>query len=354
VIVVVIVASCIVLVGISYLMLDILSGMIVTPKTSVREVASRGDLLIPLEDVEILSMQVSADGRFLACVERPVSGGNAVLRVIEVGEGNRTVFEQEIDGMRLAWMGDAPHVVYEDGGDIYLLDVEAGERENLTASPEYDSDPIPSPDGRYIVWTVSSEAADSGSSDFWLMETDSGEKDFLAEAQVLAVWDSSGGRLMSRHDTAISGEGGNYRYFLQTAVPGRPGWENYADCEGDVRFIWWPSRDTVLYVGPLLVKEQHDVKGVWSRAEQPDRIKKVASTEGLGEDTSFYSFYPSRGDERLAYVGELGLEYLDYEERVIYRYTALKAMTPLAWNEAAGEIYYIGFEGIYHVEAAGS
>ncbi len=106
------------------------------------------------------------------------------------------------------------------------------------------------------------------------------------------------------------------------------------ECDGEVSYIWWPSRDTVLYVGPMLVKEQDVVKGVWSRAEQPDKVKKVASTDGLGFEASHYSFYPSRAEEQLAYVGVKGLEYLDYEERVIYRYTNLEARTPLAWNES--------------------
>jgi hypothetical protein len=353
VIIVVMVASCIVLVGISYLMLDILSGMVVTPKTRVKEMASEGVLFVPIEGGEILSMQVSGNGRLLAYIEMPVSGGSAVLRVAELDSDGRTIFEQEIGGKRLAWLGDTSDLVFEDGGDIHLLEAEAGEQENLTASPAYDSDPIPSPDGRYILWTVSPPAAAGEPSDFWLMQADGADKAFLAEAQALAVWDSSGGRVMSRHKTSISAGEGLYRYFLKTAVPGGQGWEHYADCDGEVSFIWWPSRDTVLYVGPLLVKEQDMVKGVWSRVEQPDRIKKVASTDGLGYSAAYYSFYPSRRDGRLVYVGEKGLEYLDYEERVIYRYPQLEARIPLAWNEVANEIYYVGPEGIYRVGAGG-
>jgi len=49
-----------------------------------------------------------------------------------------------------------------------------------------------------------------------------------------------------------------------------------------------------------------------------DRIKKVASTEGLGSDISYYQFYPPR--KRAAGIRrEKGLEYLDYEERIIHR-----------------------------------
>lgn len=349
VIIIVMVASCIVLVGISYLMLDILSGLIVTPKTPVREVGAEGDLVLPARDGEIVSMQASMDGRFLACIEAPQDGGGGLLRVVETGDA-RVRLEKEIGGAGLAWLGGGSRLLYEDAGDIHVLDVETGEAENLTASPERDSNPIPSPDGRYILWTVLPSAETGEPPGFWLMRPDGTEKSYMAETQPLAVWDSSGGKIMSRRDLAVSAAGEGKRYMLQTAVPGKPGWEHYADCEGEVSFIWWPSRDTVLYVGPLLVKEQDVVKGVWFRAEQPDRTKKVASTDGLSYNTAYYSFFPSREGERLAYVGEKGLEYLDYEERVIYRYPQLEAGTPLAWNESAGEIFYTGPDGIYRVE----
>ncbi len=73
-------------------------------------------------------------------------------------------------------MGNTSFIVYEDGGDINLLDVETGARNNLTASPELDSDPIPSPDGRYILWTILQEGADGEGPGFWLMRADGTEK----------------------------------------------------------------------------------------------------------------------------------------------------------------------------------
>ncbi len=351
------VASCLVLVGISYIMLDILSGMIITPKTPVQEVTAEGSLLVPLKGTQVISMQASGDGRYLAYVERPAGGNRSVLHVAEPGSGGRIAFEKEINGVIIAWLGDTLHLAYEDGGDIQLLDVELGTVVNLTASPEYDNGPIPSPDGRYILWTVSAAAAAEGSPitgpTFWFMRADGSDKAVLAEAQDLPVWDSSGGRVLSRSKAVTTSREDEPRHYLQTAVPGVQGWEYYTECEGEALFVWWPSRDTVIYVGPLLVKEQDVVKGVFSRVEQPDMIKKVASTDGLGYETSYYSFFPSRRDALLAYVGEKGLEYLDYEERVIYRYPDLEARTPLAWNEVEKEIYYVGPEGIYGVAAGG-
>lgn len=345
------VASCAILVGISYFMLDILSGMVVTPKTQVKEVTAEGTLSVPLEDTEVRSMQVSGDGRLLAYIGGQPKG-SAVLRVVELGGGLRTAFSGEVDGAKLAWLGDTPYLVYEDGGDIQLLDVAQGASENLTASPAYDGNPIPSPDGRYILWTISQQGA-SESPDFWVMDADGSGKTLLAEAQALAVWDPAGGKVISRHDTALSAADDDYRYFLQIAVPGREGWEYYVECDGEVRFIWWPAQDTVLYLAPIPIKGQDMVKGIWYRAEPPDVLKKVASTDGLGYDEAYYRFYPAREEERLAYVGEKGLEYMDYEERIIYRYPDLGAEAPLAWDEVANELYYTGPEGIYRVALGG-
>lgn len=353
IVIIVMVAACILLVGISYFMLDILARMIVTPKTPVSEVAGEGELFIPLEGVEVLSMQASADGRFLAYIERPEGGDSGAVRVVELDDDGRVACEQETSGTKLAWLGDTALLVFEDAGDIHLLDAESGERENLTASPENDSDPIPSPDGRYILWRVSPAAASGDTAGLWLMGPGGEDKEYLAEAQDLAVWGLSGDRIFSRRGTAITSGGESYRYFLQAAVPGRPGWEYYADCEGEVYFIWCPQGGDVLYVGPMLVKEQDRIKGVWSRVEQPDKIKRMVSSDGLGNEISYYSFYASRRDDRLAYVGEKGLECLDYEERVIYRYTDLKARVPLAWNEAANEIFFIGPGGIRRIAAEG-
>ncbi|MDD3717437.1 MAG: hypothetical protein PHP28_02090 [Actinomycetota bacterium] len=353
VIVIVMVASCILLVGISYFMLDILSGMIVVPKTKVKEIAGEGELVVPVEEAEVLCMQASADGRFLAFIGGTEGSEGAVLRVVGLDGDAGAVFEREISGRRLAWLGDTSRVAFEDADDIHLLDMDGTETRNLTESPEKDSDPIPSPDGRYILWTVSPAAASGDAPAFWLMGAEGEDKTFLAEAQDLAAWDTSGLGIISRRGTAVIGEEESYRHLLQTAVPGRRGWEHYADCEGEVYFIWWLREDTVLYVGPTFVKGQDRVKGTWSRVEPPDKIKRVASTDGLGYEISYYDFYPSRTDERLAYVGERGLEYLDHGERVIYRYTGLEARTPLAWNEAANEILFVGRGGIRRMGAGG-
>jgi hypothetical protein len=354
VIIVVMVASCVVLIGVSYLMLNILSGIVITPKTPIKEYADTGELILPLHDgAGVSSMQVSMDGRFLAYIEHKGERPGGSLKVVELTGGLSELISLDIVGENLAWLGSGSSLVYENSGDVYVLDVVEGEPVNLTASTEDDRGPIPSPDGRYILWTRSSSNQGDLEPGLWVMEADGGNQVSLADYQSLPTWDPAGGKVMSRRDTAFNASGDSYRHSLQLAVPGGMGWEFYAECDGEVRFIWWPTQDAVLYVSPATVKGEDTVRGVWVKAERPNKLKKVASTSGLSFDEAYYHFFPSREGERLAYVGELGLEYLDYEERIIYRYPYLEAQTPLAWNEAAEELLYMGPEGIYRVSLKG-
>lgn len=348
-IVIVMVASCIVLVGISYIILDILSGIVIVPKTDVEEVFGEGELLIPLVEAEIRSLQVSGDGSYLAFIAERSSDRSATLRVFELEGGPREVHMQDIEGSELAWLGYSQSLVFEDRGDIYRLDLTQGTSDNLTASSAYDSDPLPSPDGRYILWTVDAEDPEGEGPGFWVMADDGSGKAFLAEKQDLAVWDPAGGMVISlRDDAGTGGEAAN-SCQLQTAAVGGAGWEDYALCDSEVRYIWWPAQDTVLCVGPESVKGEDVIKGVWIRVRRPEKIRKVASTEGLGQEEIYYVFYPSRTDQRVAYVGRKGLECFDYDARLIRRYPDLGARPPLAWNEIQGEVFFWGPEGIYSV-----
>jgi len=340
-----------ILVGISYLMLDILSGMVVTPKTPVKESDVQGELVIPVDGGEVVSMQVSANGGLLAYIESDAGQDQTTLKVVKIGEDNPEVFSQAIRGSTLAWLGSSGYLVYEDGGDIYRLDTEEGTQLNLTGNGGYDDDPLPSMDGDYILWTKSPPQADSGDTEFWTMRSDGSEKEPLAPRADLPAWSPMGIEVLSRRDKTSYTEDQDNTHFLQKTRPDRSGWDFYTEGEGAVMYIWWPGQEDIYYVSQLLIEGQDMVKGVLIKvdAEDPFEQKKVASTEGLGTDDQYYSFYSSRSGERLAYVGEKGLEVLEVEERVITRFTALHAAVPLAWNENMDEIFYIGPEGIYRV-----
>lgn len=349
---IVILVSCGVLVGIGYLMLDILSGLVMTPKTPMRQVENEGELVIPLGERRLVSMQSSSDGRFLAYVDRGAEGGEAALNVVEPDRGPEAVFSRAVKGERLAWLGASHALVYEDGGDIHRLDIEGLVETNLTAGPELDREPLPSPDGRYILWTRSAPESGAGEAEFWIMNGDGSGQAFLAPRADLVTWNPVGGELASlRRPAALVEEG--LGSFLQTTMPGMGRWEIYLECEGEALFVWWPRMDELFYVSRLKTGGKDRPIGIWIQVGDPTEPKRVASTEGLGPEVPYYRFYPSRSGAKLAYVGEKGLECMDYDEKVVYRFTRLEAETPLAWNEEAGAIYYYGSGGIYRVSLKG-
>lgn len=348
-VILVVVISCAILVGVSYLMLDMLSGIVVTINTPVREINTEGEMFLPLPGKEVVSMQVSGDGRLIAFMEKMEEGVGAVLRVMELSGDHPEIINQVVRGEKLAWLGGSSSLLYEDQGDIRILDVRQGTQANLTAGEEYDRDPLPSPDGRYILWTRSPTGTEFGMAELWVMGFDGSNKALLAPWADPVTWDPAGGKIISRQKYPVSNADRDSFYFLQTAVPGEGKWNYYTECEGEARYIWWPIQDDLFYVFPRQAKGQNTVKGIWYRVEDPETQAKAASTDGLDDDEAHYRFYPARVGERLAYVGEKGLEYLDYEEGVVYRYTALDAGIPLAWNESGDEIYYLGPDGIYRV-----
>lgn len=329
-------------------MLDVLSNMVAVPQTPVQELDNQGEMVVSLPQANLSSMQVSATGRFLAFIQNDDQGTAGTLNIVDISQGMRQAVMQRIQGEQLAWLGTSDDLVYEDHGDIFRLNLPDATGRNLTASEEYDSKPLPSPDGKSVMWTRRPPGEGEAEDEFWLMDSGGGNKRFLAAAAKLPVWDPSGDKILSRRDIAISPSDNTYRYFLDTVYDNGGGWGHYAECDREPLYVWWPG-DSFFYIAPYKTGGGAGTKGVWFRVDGPTSSKRIAATASLGADTSYYRFYPSRKGQLLAYVGEKGLEYLDMLERAIYRFNGVDARLPLAWDEAAGYLYYSGETGIYRV-----
>lgn len=342
-------ASCVILVGLSCYLLNLLSGMVRFPDTPVEVSGEVGELLVPLEE-EAISMQVSLDGRYLAVITRSGEQGNA-LRVVDL-LGGETIWVTRIDGERAAWLGPRRTLVFEDEGDIFSLDVGGVELSpaNLTRSDDRDIDPLPSPDGEHILWTRLPSMG--GDPEFWVMESDGEGQRPVGGRGDMATWSPDGKRLISVGRRYSSGGGGEEGAYLQEAGLDGGGWRHYADCSRWVGFVWWPEGDEVLYVAPHRVGEK--TRAVWFRVTPGGRDEKEASTDGLAGDTSLYLFYPERGGSRLAYWGDQGLEIYDRRDRTVVRYPALERTgLPLAWREEMDEILWQGPGGVYRLRLDG-
>jgi hypothetical protein len=343
-------AGCGILVGISYLMLSVLSSIIVVPQTPVQEMDSQGELLVPLDEGQgLVAMQLSADGRFLAYIENGNQGEPTRLTVKDLSGGGQP-FGQAIQGQRLAWLGTYPNLVYEDQGDIFRLDLPQGTPTNLTTSPDNDGEPLPSPGGATILWKKWGSGANQATADFWIMDADGGNKRRLTSSADLPVWDPTQGEIMA---SAISHTAEGDNYFLETIAEGGPDWSLYSECDRKPLYLWWPERESFFYVAPYTLGGDAGSRGVWFRVDSPTTIKRVASTAGLSLDESHYQFFPSRRGQLLAYVGEKGMEYIDMQARILFRYGQLNAAPPLAWDERGGYLYYCDDGGIFRVAKGG-
>jgi len=340
-------ASCFILVGLSYYLLNLFSGMVAAPRTPVEEREARGELLLPFEE-EITCMETSMDGRYLAAVARGRTDGKRLL-VLDLEEGGRVVWEKDIRGDRAHWAGDSLTLVFEDGGDILSLDLgqERPAPIQLAAGPEYEEDPLPSPDGRRVLYRASVGGGDGYEFRVVGMEG-SGEPLVFGKGQGPAAWDPLGARfvcLVAEDELTVDRDTGS---IIQKADVREGAWVDRHPCREEARYLWWPEPGSFLYVGPY--DRGGETRAVWFEVKPSGEEEKRFSTDGLGADFSSRFFCPERGGTRLAYRGLEGLEILDTRLRAIIRFRHVGAPgAPLAWRESAGEILWWEPGGVYHL-----
>jgi Tol biopolymer transport system component len=69
------------------------------------------------------------------------------------------------------WSPDGTRIVFQSGGDLWLVDADGGEPERLTHFPGSEGNPAWSPDGRLIAF-----ASDRGGNpDLWELVVEEGE-----------------------------------------------------------------------------------------------------------------------------------------------------------------------------------
>lgn len=319
------------------------------PRTKVEEVVGEGELFLPL-DQEILSMQASADGELLTVITSGSGRSGNLLTVYGTGEdmGVEPVWQREVKGFRARWVGGGSRLVYEDGGDIWLLDLAVDEpaARNLTESEAFEEDPLPSPHGDYILWTVLPPG--SAEKELWYTSPEAGKKSYLAPWQEMVAWDPAGDRIMSASRAVSGGGEDGTGWLLQEARLGSTGWNYFLHSDEEVRYLWWTASG-FFFVAPRRLGEE-GTRAVWFKVEPSGRVLREASTDGLGEDAAFYVFYPARDGGRIAYAGEKGLEVLDLGRELIQRYPAVQiAPRVVAWMESENALLYAGEGGIHRL-----
>ncbi|MCE1255532.1 MAG: DPP IV N-terminal domain-containing protein [Anaerolineae bacterium] len=96
----------------------------------------------------------SPDGSRIAFVSNRESetGGGQFIYVMQADGRNVQQLSKQNESKYPDWSPDGSHIVYNDKGDIYLVNLSDGSEVNLSNSPENDEQPKFSPDSQRIAW----------------------------------------------------------------------------------------------------------------------------------------------------------------------------------------------------------
>lgn len=118
-----------ILVTISYLALKILSGVVVTPPTPLRELSGEPREAWRLPGEKVMQLQVAPEGDRAALLSRNEADGETSLRVYSLGENPQLLLTRPVQGYRLEWLYGSPSaLVYEDAGGSGGWTVSTGSR----------------------------------------------------------------------------------------------------------------------------------------------------------------------------------------------------------------------------------
>ncbi len=331
-----------ILVTISYLALKILSGVVVTPPTPLRELSGEPREAWRLPGEKVMQLQVAPEGDRAALLSRNEADGETSLRVYSLGENPQLLLTRPVQGYRLEWLYGSPSaLVYEDAGGIWRLDGVDREPVVLAAgNPDFNSDPLPSPDGSLILWKRA-VANEGGRVSLWTMKPDGSGQRKISDVRDRPAWSPDGSALATYVQATHSSTPPNDYYIEEINLVGEGG-GLLGTGKGEMRYICWLDAGNLMYVSMYIASDESKVDGVVYRVVlEPEVNQKAQATlRSLDDPKQDYAFFLSKERERLAYLGSSGLEFYDIAGQKVYRETRVPSFTALDWLPGGEGLIY--------------
>ncbi len=172
----------------------------------------------------------SPDGGQIAFVSNRVTdagGGQFIFMMLSDGSDVVQVSHQD-ESQSPDWSALGDQIAYSNKGDIYLVNLPEHTEVNLTKSPERDSQPKFSPDGRQIAWLK----GEGNNTQLFVMDLEGGNArqltydgtvygaEWTVDGRILANWDNPTGLC---HNCVITADGadvsGRWRQGYHPTIP---------------------------------------------------------------------------------------------------------------------------------------
>lgn len=336
--------SAVILVSISFMAIKLLSGVVVTPPTPLRELSNQPVESWSLPGETVTQLQVSPEGDRVALLSTNETTGEKLLRIYSLASQHELLLTRTVKGYRLGWLpvaGGPSSLVFEDAGGIWRLDGVDREPVVLAAGiPDFNSDPLPSPDGSWILWKKA-VAEEGGRVSMWIMKPDGSLQHKISDIRDYMAWSPDSTALATYQQATHSTSSPNDYYIEKISLTGESG-GLLAQSKGEVRYIDWLDPQAMLYVSMYIAADGSKVDGVVYKVILGEKVsqKALGTLKSLNDPKQAYVFYLSKERERLAYLGVNGLEFYDIAGQKVYRETLVPSFTALDWLPGGEGLIY--------------
>ncbi|MEJ5185842.1 MAG: hypothetical protein WHT46_02015 [Candidatus Geothermincolales bacterium] len=334
--------ACLVLVGVGYYLLRLISGVLTVPKPEVVERTGRGELLVAVDGGDLRGLSIGPSSSFMAYVVTEEGKDQLAIRELSPGGREITRIPLEENGL-FCWAPRPDRLVYGGPKGFFVGEVSRDGRFQVLRDVPAGSERIGylscSPDGRWMAWADLSH--DPPMYRWTSLTEDVGGSVPYGYGEL--TWFPGGEAFVRR-----GGPGDRSRRLYRVdPITGRE--EAWMELEKEPLWLWVSREGRLFYLS--------DSKG-WGYG---NGLMVVSGTPGgreekvlyikeshLGGESGFVAVGPS-GD-LVAYEGKRGLEILDLEGERLYVFPEITGVREAVFHPSGRQLFFIDERGIWRLE----